>query len=120
MKDGKGGINWYRHQDEVLKPHLLPFVKTCKEALPNPCKDTVVIEDGASAHKSAYSDELYISWEVVRMLWPANSPDLNMIEPCWFYMKVETIKKGTITSDVELRAAWVKCWEELPQWRIQA
>ena len=49
------------------------------------------------------------------MLWPANSPDLNMIEPCWFYMKVETTKKGAITSDVELRAALVKCWEELPQ-----
>ena len=47
------------------------------------------------------------------MLWPANSPDLNMIEPCWFYMKVETIKKGAIHSDEELRAAWVKCWEEL-------
>ena len=49
------------------------------------------------------------------MLWPANSPDLNMIEPCWFYIKVETTKKGAITSDVELYAAWVKCWEELPQ-----
>jgi hypothetical protein len=23
----------------------------------------------------------YIPWEVVRMLWPANSPDLNIIEP---------------------------------------
>jgi len=31
-------------------------------------KDTVVIEDRAAAHKSDYSDELYISWEVVRML----------------------------------------------------
>jgi len=61
VKDGKGGINWYRHQDEVLKPHLLPFAKTCKEALPNPRKDTVMMEDGASAHKSAYADELYIS-----------------------------------------------------------
>ena len=76
------------------------------------------MEDGAAAHKSDYSDELYISWEVVRMLWPANSPDLNMIEPCWFYIKTETIKKGAITLDVELRAAWAKCWEELPQWRI--
>ena len=105
MKDRKGGINWYRHQDKVLKPHLLPFVKTYKEALLNPRKDTVVMEDGASAHKSAYADELYISWEVVKMLWPANSPDLNMIEPCWFYIKIETIKKSTITSDVELRIA---------------
>jgi hypothetical protein len=23
----------------------------------------------------------YIPWEVVRMLWPANSPDLNIIKP---------------------------------------
>jgi hypothetical protein len=65
----------------------------------------VVIEDRASAHKSAYSDELYISWEVVRMLWPANSPDLNMIKPYWFYIKIETTKKGAITLDVELCAA---------------
>jgi hypothetical protein len=109
LKDGKGGINWFRHQAEVLKPHLFPFAKKCKEALPNPRKDTVVMEDGAAAHALAYSDELYIAWDVVRMLWPANSPDLNMIEPCWFYMKVETTKKGAITLDVELRAAWVKC-----------
>jgi hypothetical protein len=61
------------------------------------------MEDGAAAHKSDYSNELYISWEVVRILWPANSPDLNIIELYWFYMKVETIKKGGITSDVELR-----------------
>jgi hypothetical protein len=47
------------------------------------------------------------------MLWPANSPDLNIIEPCWFYIKVETTKKGAIYLDEELRAAWVKCWEEL-------
>ena len=54
------------------------------------------------------------------MLWPANSPNLNMIEPCWFYIKVEIIKKGAIHLDEELRAVQVKCWEELPQWRIQA
>jgi hypothetical protein len=47
------------------------------------------------------------------MLWLANSLNLNIIKPCWFYIKAETIKKGAITLDVELRAAWVKCWEEL-------
>ena len=61
VKDGKGGINWYRHQDEVLKPHLLPFARECMEGGDNYRPDTVVIEDGASSHKSAYSDELYIS-----------------------------------------------------------
>jgi hypothetical protein len=81
LKDRKGGINWFWHQAEVLKPHLFPFTKKCKEALPNPRKDTVVIEDRAAAHKSDYSDELYISWDVVRILWPANSPNLNIIKP---------------------------------------
>jgi hypothetical protein len=85
---------------------LLLFAKTCKEALPNPRKDIIVIEDRALAHKSAYSNELYISWEVVRILWPTNSPDLNIIKLCWFYIKVETTKKGTFTLDVELRVVW--------------
>jgi hypothetical protein len=47
------------------------------------------------------------------MLWPANSLNLNIIKPYWFYIKVETIKKGAIYLDKELWAAWVKCWEEL-------
>jgi hypothetical protein len=61
LKDRKGGINWFRHQAEVLKPYLFLFTKKYKEALPNPWKDIVVIEDRAAAHSSTYSDELYIT-----------------------------------------------------------
>jgi hypothetical protein len=50
------------------------------------------------------------------MLWPANFPNLNIIKPYWFYIKLEiTKKKGAIYSDEELWAVWVKCWEELSQ-----
>jgi hypothetical protein len=38
------------------------------------------------------------------MLGPANSPNLNIIEPYWFYIKLEIIKKGAIYSDEELWA----------------
>jgi hypothetical protein len=41
------------------------------------------------------------------MLWLVNSPDLNIIKPCWFYIKIETTKKGAIYLDEELWAAWV-------------
>ena len=34
-------------------------------------------------------------------------------------MKRET-KKGPITPNEELKRAWVKCWEELPQDKIRA
>ena len=35
-------------------------------------------------------------------------------------MKRETTKEGPITSNEELKKAWVKCWEELPQDKIRA
>jgi hypothetical protein len=36
------------------------------------------------------------------MLWLANSLNLNIIKLCWFYIKVETIKKGAIHLNKEL------------------
>ena len=49
----------------------------------------------------------YISWEVVRMLWPANPLNLNIIEPYWFYIKLEITKKGAIYSDEEFQHRWI-------------
>ncbi len=31
-KKGRGGINWYRYQEKILRPKLLPFAKECIEA----------------------------------------------------------------------------------------
>jgi len=53
------------------------------------------------------------------MLWPANSPDLNAIEKAWFYMKKETTKRGPTTDRKKLKARWEKCWQDLPQSKIQ-
>ena len=60
IKDRKRGINWYRHQDEVLKPYLLPFICEYRQG-ENRRPDIVVIEDRAAAYKLDYSNELYIS-----------------------------------------------------------
>ena len=35
-------------------------------------------------------------------------------------MKRETTKKGLITSAKELKVAWIKCQEDMPQEKIQA
>jgi hypothetical protein len=43
-----------------------------------------------------------------------------MIEPCWFWMKRQTTKKGPITSQDKLKEEWIKCWKEMPQEKIQA
>jgi len=116
VKPGRGGINWYRYQKEILVAKLLPFAKECIAAgRPN----TQVQEDNAPAHASKYQGEVYNLWQIMKMIWPANSPDLNAIERCWFWMKKETTKRGATSSKAKLRKRWIKCWDKLPQKMIQ-
>jgi transposase len=115
VKNGRGGINWYRYQQKILREKLLPFAQECKKDRPK----TIVQEDNAPAHKSHYQGAVYSLFQVIKMLWPANSPDLNAIEKAWFYMKRETTKRGPTTDRKKLRVRWEKCWEDLPQSKIQ-
>ena len=63
----------------------------------------MIQEDGAPSHSSRYQQEVFDIWEIVRFLWLVNSPDLNIIEPCWFWMKRRTAEKGTIKLREQLR-----------------
>ena len=64
----------------MLKLLLLLFAQECKiDTL-----ETQVMEDGTTAHSSRYALEVYNMWDIQKMLWPTNSLDLNVIEPCWF------------------------------------
>jgi len=95
---------------------LFPFVQECRD---NGQPETMVMEDGAGPHASKHITQFYNLREVIKMLWTANSPDLNMIEPCWFYMKRETIKDSPISGKEKIEEAWIKCWDEIPQTLIQ-
>ena len=109
-----GGIDAIRYRREVLLPKLIPFAKQCGP-------DFIVQEDKAPAHASHFQQTLvYDVHHVIRLLWPGNSPDLNMIEPCWMWMKIETTKQGAPSIRKEAETAWRKCWRELSQERIQS
>jgi hypothetical protein len=63
---------------------------------------------------------VFMNAEVLRLLWPGNSPDLNMIEPCWPWMKRKTTRLETPRSRAAATKAWTKCWtKQLDQDRIQ-
>jgi hypothetical protein len=112
----KGGIDWWRYYDKILKAKLIPFAKECMEKRPG----TVVQEDKAPAHSHHFQERVYSLEGVQRLLWCGNSPDLNAIEPAWPYMKRTTTKKGAPTSRKQADDAWIKAWNELPQSKIQA
>ena len=106
---GKGGIDWYRYQKEILTPKLIPFAQECTKVRP----DTLVQEDKAPSHACKYQDKIWDLSGLLRLLWPGNSPDLNAIEPTWMYMKRETTRKGAPTARKVAQQQWSKCWNEM-------
>jgi hypothetical protein len=62
----------------------------------------------------------YVTDDVLRLLWPGNSFDLNMIEPCWPWMKRIITRKDASRNRVTAIKTWTKCWiKQLKQKRIQ-
>jgi transposase len=114
--DQKGGIDWWRYQSEILIPKLLPFAKACLIDRP----ETLVQEDKAPSHSHAAQQKIYNLWAVTRLIWPGNSPDLNPIEPAWYWMKRRTTSKGPPTTRKAATETWLHWWRELPQENIQA
>ena len=77
-------------------------------------------EDKVPAHASKYQDEVFRLYDILRLLLSGNSPDMNMIEPCWPWMKRITTKKGALRTCKNAEKRWQKVWDELPQEKIQA
>ena len=114
-KASRGGIDWYRYYKEILQKRLLPFAKRCKLSRP----DTIVQEDNAIPHAHKYQAKVHNIWEIIRLLQPSNSPDLNAIEPCWFWMKKRATRKGVASGVKQMKKDWEQAWKDLPQRKIQ-
>jgi hypothetical protein len=111
-----GGIDWWRYGKEILLKKLIPFAKQCKKERPT----TIVQEDKAPSHAHQSQQDIFNINEIQRLLWPGNSPDLNMIEPCWPYMKRRTTVRGSTTFRKVMEKRWSNTWKEMPQAKIQA
>jgi hypothetical protein len=65
---------------QILIPKLILYAKECG-------RDAIVQEDLAPSHAHRAQVAVYSAAEVTRLVWCPNSPDLNMIEPCWPHLK---------------------------------
>ncbi|KAF3389724.1 hypothetical protein DPV78_011730 [Talaromyces pinophilus] len=73
------------------------------------------MENRALAHVHFHQKEVYDLHEIHRLLWPGNSPDLNAIEPAWFWLKRRTTLLGAPGDRETAKKVWLKAWDELPQ-----
>ena len=57
---------------------------------------------------------------MVRMEWPARSPDLNPIEHAWDMLQTAVSSRSVQPASVqELRRALLEEWDQFPQYKIR-
>ena len=91
-------------KEVVYNGELLNFMKKIPQGL--------LMEDGAPVHRSKLCEQWRQAHRLEKLKWPANSPDLNLIENLWKILK-DAVQHGSIcpknTSD--LRVVIAREWK---------
>jgi transposase len=70
------------------------------------------MEDNASVYKAKYTQAWHVYHGLRKMFWPANSPDLNLIEDVWRLLKYQVSRRFPKTID-ELCIILYEEWDKL-------
>ena len=77
------------------------------------------MDDNARAHRARITDQYLEQATIVRMEWPARSPDLNPIEHAWDMLQTAVSSPVQPASVQELRQALLEEWDQIPQYKIE-
>ena len=80
----------------------------------------ILMDDNARAHRARITDQYLEQATIVRMEWPARSPDLNPIEHAWDMLQTAVSSRPVQPASVqELRQALLEEWDQIPQYKIR-
>ncbi|GFV80456.1 transposable element Tcb2 transposase [Trichonephila clavipes] len=71
-----GPLTARRYRDEILRPIVVPYAAAIGD-------DFILMDDNCRPHRANLVEDLFFEEGIVRMEWPAGSPDMNPKEHVW-------------------------------------
>ena len=100
-------------RNEILDVYVRPYAGAVGE-------NFILMDDNACAHRARITDQYLEQATIVRMEWPARSPDLNPIEHVWDMLQTAVSSRPVQPASVqELRQALLEEWDQFPQYKIR-
>ena len=108
-----GRLTALRYVNEILDVYVRPYAGAVGE-------NFILMDDNARAHRARITDQYLEQATIVRMEWPARSPDLNPIEHAWDMLQTAVSSRPVQPASVqELRQALLEEWDQIPQYKIR-
>ena len=108
-----GTLTALRYVNEILDVYIRPYAGAVGE-------NFILMDDNARAHRARITDQYLEQATIVRMEWPARSPNLNPIEHAWDMLQTAVSSRPVQPASVqELRQAVLEEWDQIPHYKIR-
>ena len=95
--------------ENVYKKALFPYLQST-----NPLHQLSLMEDNAPVHTAKASGAFLAANSIKKLIWPAQSPDLNPIKNVWFLLKSNIQELYQPQTVPEMHKALTQAWEDFP------
>ncbi|GFS83869.1 transposable element Tcb2 transposase [Trichonephila clavipes] len=104
-----GPLTARRYRDEILRPIVVPYAAAIGD-------DFILMDDNSRSHRANHVEDFLFEEGIVRMEWPACSPNMNPIEHVWDALRRRVACRQPPPQTLqELERALLEEWVRIPQ-----